>query len=128
MRHVAHAFAQAGYRVIGVDISAAMIELARQRVPAAEFHVASFLDFQLPACSAITAIKLHAQTLQLADLPVAERQRSVEFVLQQQKCEQISRVLVNDVVECSSAEEQNMTQDCFSALRTSNRAEIEFGV
>jgi hypothetical protein len=58
----------------------------------------------------------------------SDKTKVVEFVLQQQECEQISRVLVNDVVECSSAEEQNMTQDCFSALKTSNRAEIEFGV
>ena len=57
-----------------------------------------------------------------------DKTKVVEFVLQQQQCEQISRVLVNDVVECSSAEQQNMTQDCFNALRTSNRAEIEFGV
>jgi hypothetical protein len=52
----------------------------------------------------------------------------VEFVLQEQECQQISRVLVNDVVECSSAEVRNMTRECFGALRTSNRAEIEFGV
>jgi hypothetical protein len=52
----------------------------------------------------------------------------VEFVLQQQQCGQISRVLVNDVVECASAEALNMTQDCFNALRISNKAEIEFGV
>ena len=58
----------------------------------------------------------------------SDKTKVVEFVLQQQECEQISRVLVNDVVECSSAEEQNMTRDCFNALKTSNRAEIEFGV
>ena len=58
----------------------------------------------------------------------ANKTKVVEFVLQQQQCGQISRVLVNDVVECSSAEAENMTQDCFNALRTSNKAEIEFGV
>ena len=58
----------------------------------------------------------------------ADKTKVVEFVLQQQDCEQISRVLVNDVVECSSAEEQNMQRECFNALKTSNRAEIEFGV
>jgi hypothetical protein len=58
----------------------------------------------------------------------ADKTKVVEFVLQQQDCGQISRVLVNDVVECSSAEEPNMTRDCFSALKTSNKAEIEFGV
>jgi hypothetical protein len=58
----------------------------------------------------------------------SDKTKVVEFVLQQQECQHISRVLVNDVVECSSAEDQNMTQACFDALRTSNRAEIEFGV
>jgi len=57
-----------------------------------------------------------------------DKTKVVEFVLQQQQCEQISRVLVNDVVECSSAEVQNMTQECFKALKTANRAKIEFGV
>ena len=48
--------ANAGYQVIGVDISPAMIELARQRVPNAEFHVGSFVEFRAPACRAITAL------------------------------------------------------------------------
>jgi SAM-dependent methyltransferase len=45
-----------GYQVIGVDISPAMVELARQRVPEAQFHVKSFLEFPLPACRAVTAL------------------------------------------------------------------------
>jgi SAM-dependent methyltransferase len=45
-----------GYQVIGVDISPAMIELARQRVPAARFHVDSFVRFRMPACRAVTAL------------------------------------------------------------------------
>jgi SAM-dependent methyltransferase len=48
--------ANAGYRAIGVDISRAMIELARRRVPDAEFHVASFLQFRIPPCRAVTAL------------------------------------------------------------------------
>jgi signal transduction histidine kinase len=48
--------------------------------------------------SPLAAIKLHAQTLQLADLPVGERQRSVGFVLQQ-----VGRMetLVDNVLESS---------------------------
>jgi len=33
-----------------------MIELARQRVPKARFHVGSFVEFRLPACRAVTAL------------------------------------------------------------------------
>jgi SAM-dependent methyltransferase len=46
----------AGYQVLGVDLSPAMIELARRRVPDAEFHVGSFVRFPLPACRAVTAL------------------------------------------------------------------------
>jgi SAM-dependent methyltransferase len=45
-----------GFPAIGVDLSPAMIALAKERAPAAEFHVASFLDFDLPPCGAITAL------------------------------------------------------------------------
>jgi SAM-dependent methyltransferase len=52
----ARALADSGYGVIGVDISPAMIALARQRVPEATFHVRSFLEFPIPACRAVTAL------------------------------------------------------------------------
>lgn len=52
----ARELANSGYRVVGVDISPAMIDIARRRVPEAEFHVTSFLDFRLPACQAVTAL------------------------------------------------------------------------
>jgi SAM-dependent methyltransferase len=52
----ARALADSGYEVVGVDISPAMIELARHRVPQARFHVQSFVEFPVPACRAVTAL------------------------------------------------------------------------
>jgi SAM-dependent methyltransferase len=45
-----------GYEALGVDLSPAMIRLARRHVPGAKFRVASFLDAELPPCDAVTAI------------------------------------------------------------------------
>ncbi len=52
----AAALAEAGYRVVGVDLSAPMIARARRRVPEGRFLHASFLAARLPACDAVTAI------------------------------------------------------------------------
>src|SRR5215213_7058433 len=46
----------AGYKVLGIDISEAMIELSRKRVPEAEFRVGSLFEVEIPACAAVTAI------------------------------------------------------------------------
>jgi SAM-dependent methyltransferase len=46
----------AGYRILGIDISEAMIELARRRAPEAEFRVGSLFDADIPPCGAVTAI------------------------------------------------------------------------
>jgi len=46
----------AGYDVLGIDISAAMIALARSRAPRARFRVESLLTAELPPCIAVTAI------------------------------------------------------------------------
>jgi SAM-dependent methyltransferase len=52
----ARAFTQAGYQVLGVDISPAAIAIARQRVPDAEFRVESLFNTEIPPCNAVTAI------------------------------------------------------------------------
>jgi len=48
--------ARRGYDALGIDISPAMIRLARAHAPGAKFRVGSFLDTELPRCDAITAI------------------------------------------------------------------------
>jgi SAM-dependent methyltransferase len=46
----------AGYKVLGIDISASMIDIARARVPGATFKVGSYLTEELPQCSAVTSL------------------------------------------------------------------------
>jgi SAM-dependent methyltransferase len=45
-----------GYDVLGIDISEAMIRLARRRAPEAEFRVASLFQADLPPCRAVTSL------------------------------------------------------------------------
>ncbi len=52
----ARELADAGYQVIGVDLSPAMIALSRRRVPEGQFNLKSFLEFRIPACRAVTAL------------------------------------------------------------------------
>jgi SAM-dependent methyltransferase len=52
----ARALIAAGYDVLGIDISPAMIRLARRKAPGAKFRSASLLSAELPACAAVTAI------------------------------------------------------------------------
>jgi SAM-dependent methyltransferase len=47
---------QAGYPVLGIDISDAMIAIAQARVPAAEFRVASLFTVEIPPCRAVISI------------------------------------------------------------------------
>jgi SAM-dependent methyltransferase len=47
---------QAGYDVLGFDLSPAMVELARKRVSSGTFQNESFLNAKLPTCIAVTAI------------------------------------------------------------------------
>ncbi len=47
---------QAGYDVLGVDLSPAMIRLARNVAPLAKFKVESLLRLKLPKCAAITIL------------------------------------------------------------------------
>ncbi|HEY2894977.1 MAG TPA: class I SAM-dependent methyltransferase [Pirellulales bacterium] len=47
---------QAGYDVLGFDLSSAMVQLARKRAPTGTFQNESFLTAQFPSCVAVTAI------------------------------------------------------------------------
>lgn len=52
----ARELAKAHYQVLGIDISESMIEIARTRVPEAEFRVESLFKADIPSCKAVTSI------------------------------------------------------------------------
>ncbi len=52
----AKALIQADYEVLGIDISDAMLDLAREKAPKATFQNASLLRVELPKCDAVTSI------------------------------------------------------------------------
>jgi SAM-dependent methyltransferase len=52
----ARALTDAGYDVLGIDLSPAMLKLAREHAPKAKFLEASYLDASLPPCAAVTSI------------------------------------------------------------------------
>jgi SAM-dependent methyltransferase len=53
---LAEAMTEAGYKVIGIDVSEAMLALARTRAPGAEFRQGSFVSTALPESVAVTAV------------------------------------------------------------------------
>ena len=52
----AQALTEAGHRVLGIDSSRAMVELARHRAPAAHFRLGSWTDTKFPECDAVIAV------------------------------------------------------------------------
>lgn len=52
----AEALIEAGYDVLGIDLSEAMLDLARKKAPKANFQNASLVRVKLPKCEAITSI------------------------------------------------------------------------
>lgn len=53
---LAEQLARAKYQVLGIDISRPMIDIARKRVPAAEFRVGSLFSARIPPCKAVMSI------------------------------------------------------------------------
>jgi ubiquinone/menaquinone biosynthesis C-methylase UbiE len=74
--HVAGHLARLGADVIGIDLSASMIEIARQEHPGVEFAVESMTDLQQPDASLAAAVFMYS----IIHLPPAERDRAIAEV------------------------------------------------
>lgn len=51
-----HLLYDAGYQVVGFDLSEPLLKMARERVPEATFRRGSFVTEEIPPCVAVTAI------------------------------------------------------------------------
>ena len=63
--------------------------------------------------------------LEFGDLPV-QKTKVVQFDLPEKQCEDISRIVVNSAAECISGDDSQGV--CMSAISTSTRTAIEFGI
>jgi SAM-dependent methyltransferase len=53
---LAEVLARSGYRVLGIDISPAILAIAQTRVPTAEFRVESLFSADIPPCGAVISV------------------------------------------------------------------------
>lgn len=65
---------EAGYGVLGIDISEPMVDIARGRAPEAEFRVGSLFEANIPPCEAVTAV---SEVLNYLFDPENERHRGL---------------------------------------------------
>lgn len=47
---------KAGYGLLGIDISEAMISMAREKAPGGRFHTSSYMDAEIPPCMCVTSV------------------------------------------------------------------------
>jgi SAM-dependent methyltransferase len=86
----------AGYDVLGVELSGDMVEIARCRAPAARFLQASLLDADLPAAVAVTAV---GECLNYAADPRAGREQVAQLFARVHRALRPGGVFLLDVAE-----------------------------
>ncbi|HUO28750.1 MAG TPA: class I SAM-dependent methyltransferase [Bryobacteraceae bacterium] len=85
-----------GYAVLGIDISTAMLRLARLRAPAARFRAGSLFSLDLPTCDAVTSI---GECVNYAFDPASGKPGLVHFFERVYRALRPGGVLVFDIVE-----------------------------
>ena len=92
----ARELSNAGYAVLGIDMSASMIRLARKQAPAAKFLVESFLSARLPPCDAVTSI---GECVNYAFDPASGKQALVRFFDRVYAALRPGGIFIFDIVE-----------------------------
>lgn len=54
--------------------------------------------------------------------------RVAQFALPDTACDQLGRIVVNDVAECTASDGSDQRAACLGGLATRNRSQIEFGL
>lgn len=100
---LAKALTQEGYHVLGIDLSPAMLELARKKAPIANFKQASLFRVEIPPCQAVTCIGecLNYQFDQDGEAQLQELFKRIYQALSQ------GGVFIFDILEPDSITNQN---------------------
>lgn len=59
---------------------------------------------------------------------IAGKTKVAIFELQDRPCDQIGRIIVNDVAECRADDDSDMRDQCLTGLMTQSRTDIDFGL
>jgi SAM-dependent methyltransferase len=92
----ARTLVDAGFDVLGVDLSPDMLRIARRRAPTARFVCSSFLDAELPPCVAVTAM---GECLSYAFDPRAGRKSLLPLFRRIRRAVRPGGMLIFDVAE-----------------------------
>jgi SAM-dependent methyltransferase len=92
---------KANYRVFGVDISESMINIARKKVPNAEFQICSLFNTEIPTCNAVISI---GECLNYLFHPDKESQMIINLFERIYNSLTLGGVFIFDIVEAGQIE------------------------
>jgi SAM-dependent methyltransferase len=123
----ARAFGEAGFDVLGVELSEDFVALARSRAPRARFVRGSLWDAELPACAAIVSF---GECLSYAADPRASRDGLARLAGRAHAALRPGGVLMFDVMTPNGAKDRGWREGagwivCFASTEDSARRTLE---
>jgi len=123
----ARAFAEAGFDVLGVELSEDFVALARERAPSARFVQGSLWDAELPECAAVASF---GECLSYATDPRAGRAGLARLFERARAALRPGGLLIFDVMTPSGARDVGWREGpgwivCFAATEDTERRTLE---